>query len=289
MTDHPLLRTVKPEHRFFLQDGASIAGLKELSKKLGTLPEATYKHHVNFAKNDFHSWVSHVIKDTHLSKDIKDVKDQKKMAMLVAKRVSELESRDSRREISQAVAQAQMAAAAISYKTESQPAPSTTPQNISKPGNTIKPEFERPSNTRMIPKAIPSEPGWVQLKALDHTPKAGRAKIPALGIKKPAVKKEALNEEISTASAKPTKTQSRRTRSNKRSSKTRISRSIERAWQETGIPPQHLAYTPHIAHLHTASNEHDSHKSCMRCGMMEFGIGLAVGIVATMMLARAFF
>ncbi len=281
MTDHPLLRTVKPEHRFFLQDGASISGLKELSKKLGTLPEAMYKHHVNFAKNDFHSWVSHVIKDTHLSKEIKDAKDQKKMAMLVAKRVSELEGRDSRREISQAVAQAQMAATAISAKTESQPAI----QDISKAEKLLK--TDKQAGPDITTKAPPAQTGGVQLKALDYTPKNGRKKIPAIGIKRPAVIKEALNKEISTA---PAKTQNRRTRSSMRLSKTPVSRSIALAGQESSISkPDNLTYKPHIAHLHTASNEHDSHKFCMRCGIMEFGIGLAVGIVSTLMLAKAFF
>jgi hypothetical protein len=81
----------QPWTAFWCHKGPIVKSIAELSLVLPKMPEATFKHHVTEAKNDFASWVEAVIGDKELADAIRATKAQKSMAKAVADRKKELE------------------------------------------------------------------------------------------------------------------------------------------------------------------------------------------------------
>ena len=65
-----ILGDARPEHQFYLKNGAVVKNLYELHSILGAIDHKTFKHHVNETKNDFANWVLHVHKDPELAEKI---------------------------------------------------------------------------------------------------------------------------------------------------------------------------------------------------------------------------
>jgi malonyl CoA-acyl carrier protein transacylase len=87
------LEDVDPEHYFYVDDGAWITNLGELRDKLGSMDDATFKHHVTNEKNDFHNWVKDVVGDSELADQLAKANSQQEAAALVEKRVAWLETK----------------------------------------------------------------------------------------------------------------------------------------------------------------------------------------------------
>lgn len=79
---------------FYLQNGRSIASLRELEVSLKNMDDATFFHHVREEKNDFSMWVKDVFKDSVLAKRIAPIKDRLEMSRLVEERILEHEQKD---------------------------------------------------------------------------------------------------------------------------------------------------------------------------------------------------
>jgi hypothetical protein len=85
------LRDVHPDHVFKLKSGATIKNLYELANELASMDEEVFRHHVNDEKNDFHSWVLHIVRDDHLASVFSEIKDRRLMLAAVDKRIRDLE------------------------------------------------------------------------------------------------------------------------------------------------------------------------------------------------------
>lgn len=296
---HPLLAPVKPEKRFFLPDGSAITSLKELAERMPTIPQAMFMYHVNPTKHDFHNWVSHVIRDTHLSKEMKDVKDQVKLSRLLSKRVSELEARDARRQISQAISTQQNQRANNSQKPIKQPL-STILERTQSPIKTTPTAISPPSPT---PRASPSglQPLTTQkrnrptITPIPLSPNTSRSS-PTVRDNQDIVHKTNPPENLSIRRRVGTKQPAsfgfgEVLTGQEKHSEPEIP-NIPALQEEIPTPPA-AYFTPQESDTHsvwpsTESCDHTKHFSCMRCGMLEFGIGLTIGIITTLMFAKAF-
>ena len=87
------LLDVPEKHVFRLKDGHTIKNLHSLLIHLVGMEDDTFKHHVNSEKNDFHSWVHHIVQDHHLAKKIHKTKCRKKMTRTVEKHIRKLEKK----------------------------------------------------------------------------------------------------------------------------------------------------------------------------------------------------
>ncbi|MBI4150952.1 hypothetical protein HY492_02390 [Candidatus Woesearchaeota archaeon] len=89
--NHPALNDVRNENAFNIKDGGKLKNLYELERELRRLSKDQFSHHVNDAKNDFYNWIYHAVKDDQLALRLAKLKDQKKMADVIEKRIGELE------------------------------------------------------------------------------------------------------------------------------------------------------------------------------------------------------
>lgn len=85
-----LHNNVKPENEFFLQDGRQLKNLKELVTALNTMDEATFSHHVNENKNDFHNWIRDVYEDKHFARKLLMARTRQETAYQVQRRIMEI-------------------------------------------------------------------------------------------------------------------------------------------------------------------------------------------------------
>jgi hypothetical protein len=61
------------EKQFHFRDGTSISSLDALKTKIESISYQEFYHHVNNGKNDFASWIRHVLRDEHLADDLQRV------------------------------------------------------------------------------------------------------------------------------------------------------------------------------------------------------------------------
>ncbi len=85
-----ILSNVGSHHHFKLYDGTHIKNLFELQNKLLSMDSDTFIHHVNSHKNDFASWILHVLKDEELYMSIVKVKERSLLYSKVKKRIRQL-------------------------------------------------------------------------------------------------------------------------------------------------------------------------------------------------------
>jgi hypothetical protein len=84
------LRQVDAEKGFWVNNGAVLSNLEELSKQLKSIAPEQFSHHVNSEKNDFSIWVHEVIGDSALAKSISRAKTPQTLKRTLDKRVSYL-------------------------------------------------------------------------------------------------------------------------------------------------------------------------------------------------------
>ena len=75
------------EKRFFCVDGYVVKDLDQLAECLDHMTDDAYNYHVSSAKNDFHNWVSDVIADDKLARDLMKVASRAEAAETVRERV----------------------------------------------------------------------------------------------------------------------------------------------------------------------------------------------------------
>jgi hypothetical protein len=89
------LKDVDPKHMFVTKDGLMLTNLFELSLELSDMSDETFMHHVNDAKNDFYSWVHHVVDDKKLAQQLAKIRDKNEMMRAVQNRILELQREDA--------------------------------------------------------------------------------------------------------------------------------------------------------------------------------------------------
>jgi hypothetical protein len=75
------------ERCFWTTDGKIIANLVELRDTLTTMTDEVFRHHVTKEKNDFATWIEHVLGDIELADAMKKAKKQSTALALVVKRL----------------------------------------------------------------------------------------------------------------------------------------------------------------------------------------------------------
>src|SRR3989344_1271666 len=90
-TAESILADVKPDQAFWVNNGSVVRNLHELVHALKGMDPATFQFHVTSSKNDFASWIYHVLKDEELSGDLGKIKNNEKCIRVIEKRIKELE------------------------------------------------------------------------------------------------------------------------------------------------------------------------------------------------------
>ena len=87
------LGNVPEEKRFWCHDGRYLKNLEELQVVLEQMTEETFSYHSNETKSDFSNWVSDVIGDDKLSRDLRKSTTRAQAAKCVADRVKWLKAK----------------------------------------------------------------------------------------------------------------------------------------------------------------------------------------------------
>jgi hypothetical protein len=87
------LNDVPDEKRFWCHDGRYLKNLEELEAALEQMTNDTFTYHSNESKTDFSNWVSDVIGDEKLARDLLKSSTQEQAAKNVASRIKWLKTR----------------------------------------------------------------------------------------------------------------------------------------------------------------------------------------------------
>jgi hypothetical protein len=77
---------------FYCHDGRILKDMSELGDALAAMSDETFAYHSNAEKKDFSKWVSEVIGDKKLAKDLEQVSDRNLAIRLVTTRVITIKS-----------------------------------------------------------------------------------------------------------------------------------------------------------------------------------------------------
>jgi hypothetical protein len=86
------LSNAESRKHFKLHLGSNIRSLSELSEALDVMDQASYDHHVHNGVNDFSVWISDVIGDDRLAKEVAKLKLRTHIRNAINKRIVELEA-----------------------------------------------------------------------------------------------------------------------------------------------------------------------------------------------------
>ncbi len=87
------LADVTAEFVFYLNDGRILHNLIDLSNAFVSMSNELYAYHVTLEKNDFCNWISDVIHDDKLVKDLKKVNNKEEAGKIISHRVSYLQGK----------------------------------------------------------------------------------------------------------------------------------------------------------------------------------------------------
>ena len=87
------LADVSQDRQFWCQDGRGLKSLQELESALREMGEDTFRHHSSEARNDFSNWVSDVIGDEKLSRDLSKSNTKTQASGNVAGRIAWLKNK----------------------------------------------------------------------------------------------------------------------------------------------------------------------------------------------------
>ena len=86
-----LLAKVPEEYQFRCRDGSMLRNMRELEKALGSMADETFAYHSNGERADFCNWVSDIIGDDKLAKDLAKSPNRTQAAKSVATRIASLD------------------------------------------------------------------------------------------------------------------------------------------------------------------------------------------------------
>ena len=78
-----LEKTAKPGQEFVLWDGRKLSSLLDLRVALATMPDDVFKHHVTGQQNDFAAWVSDVLGEKELGRQIRGITDKHRLQTIL--------------------------------------------------------------------------------------------------------------------------------------------------------------------------------------------------------------
>ena len=84
------LSDVEPQHYFQAKDGTIVKNLIDLARAVELMDLPTFSHHVCNGRNDFASWVSDIIGDTELGKELKQLKNKERIIEKIEERINQI-------------------------------------------------------------------------------------------------------------------------------------------------------------------------------------------------------
>jgi hypothetical protein len=81
-------KNAHPDKLFILVDGKKVKNIKELADVMGDLEDYVFNHHVREDSNDFENWLTHVIEDIELAKNIAGCKDKKHVQFVLYRHIA---------------------------------------------------------------------------------------------------------------------------------------------------------------------------------------------------------
>ncbi|MEA2036518.1 MAG: DUF5752 family protein [Nanoarchaeota archaeon] len=94
-----ILRDVRSENCFWINNGPIIHNLYELGNAVEHIDDRTFSYHVNSDKNDFSVWVKSMLKDDVLADDLLSTTDKKTTLSKIRKRISFIERKIEKQKI----------------------------------------------------------------------------------------------------------------------------------------------------------------------------------------------
>lgn len=88
-----MLGTVPQEQAFWCCDGRMLTNMRELEEALASMPDEAFAYHSNSEKSDFGNWVSAIIGDEKLARDLWKSQNRMQAAKCVSTRVSFLDAK----------------------------------------------------------------------------------------------------------------------------------------------------------------------------------------------------
>ena len=82
-----VLGQVAPEQCFWVNNGPIVRSVADLPRALKKMKDKTFMHHVGKDKNDFSTWIKHVVGDANLANSISKLKTKKAMIDQLNKRI----------------------------------------------------------------------------------------------------------------------------------------------------------------------------------------------------------
>ena len=89
------LDNVNPQHYFVLKNGFMVRNLPELATVVEHIDSDIFHHHLNSQRNDFSSWIDHVIGDTYLKNSLCNADTKEEFLSILNSRISELQTNKS--------------------------------------------------------------------------------------------------------------------------------------------------------------------------------------------------
>ena len=83
MKKKDILKDSKSDHYFFVNDGAVLKNVLDLSKQLDKMTDDIFKYHVNEMRNDFSNWIKDVFKEEKLAKELLKTTDKDKTQIII--------------------------------------------------------------------------------------------------------------------------------------------------------------------------------------------------------------
>ena len=88
-----ILSDCRPEWAFWMCNGRVIRNIYELADSIEVLKESHFLYHVNDdnKKNDFANWISDVLGDDELARQLKSIRNKKTYVAIIRERIIKLE------------------------------------------------------------------------------------------------------------------------------------------------------------------------------------------------------
>ncbi|MBI4449199.1 hypothetical protein HY641_04195 [Candidatus Woesearchaeota archaeon] len=270
---------VHSDHMFFVCDGTTIRNLEELGARLKRMSPQAFAHHVTSTRNDFAMWVRDCIGDAVLSSRLLYSTDQKEMCQIIGAGIAKQKARageSKRQERVEASRKAQEEARSArlrSAKAVSQPIPVVQPR---------APSLDVASSIEQMRLSVPVSYASPRVDAATYAPK--QTPVPVEDAPSPlearlhGLVKAARQEKI----AKVRVNHPKESVKEPKPRKSKPSKPVLALPFEVYKFPDSPVYT-------TASQVAPPHgANCVKCGVMEFAIGLIVGLAVALVLARGF-
>ncbi|MEK6874880.1 MAG: hypothetical protein AABX52_03980 [Nanoarchaeota archaeon] len=282
-----------PEHVFYVCDGTTIRNVGELGTRLKRMSVEAFSHHVNSAKNDFALWARDCIGDEVLAARLVCSNDQLEMCKIIGERIAQIKAQQGesnrvvRLSASVPVHKERVMKAVVASRL-------STPSLEKVPEKTIVLDssavLDISDSIKRIKQSVVSSV-YQPVSSVYSKPSVSSEKSEAsldasLLEKKVEHKVVKVDQKQVVQSSQQSMLVSRSVKHRSASGK---SRSVYKEWKKPVLRLPLESYSFEVLDSHEKVStrcDHVSHTQCMRCGLLEFFVGLVLGLVFAFFLAK---